>query len=112
MSEKQWQDTVVRHARQAGWIVHFVPDRLYRKGFKDKIPMDLGDRGYPDLTLVSIDGQLLYRELKSETGTLSDDQKKWRDRLVAAGADWDLWKPRDLDSKVIPRLWATAFLHQ
>jgi hypothetical protein len=103
ITEASWQWTVVGHARRAGWFCHFVPDNLYRKSFRDKKPMDLGDKGYPDITFAR-NGEFFFAELKSETGVLSDDQKKWRDRILSAGIEWHLWRPRDLDN-VIKRLW-------
>lgn len=52
--------------------------------------------GWPDLVLI---GQgIIYRELKSATGTLRPDQRDWRDMLRAAGADWAIWRPADLES--------------
>lgn len=96
ITEASWQNVVVHFAREHGWLVHFVPDRLYRRSFVSGIPMDLGDRGFPDLVLVG-HGRLLFRELKTETGTLQPTQAAWRDALVSAGCDWKLWRPSDGD---------------
>lgn len=52
--------------------------------------------GFPDLVLVS--ARIAYRELKSDEGILRPEQREWRDALRAAGADWDIWRPRDLTS--------------
>lgn len=104
MTEAEWQATVVKHARSRRWMCHFTPDLLYRKGFRDRIPMDQGDRGFPDLVLIAPCGKIVYAELKSETGTLSAFQKRWKQRLLAGGHDWRLWRPRDLDAEVIPTL--------
>jgi len=100
MTEAQMQHGVVAHARQAGFLVHFVSDALYRRSFANKRnghnALDLGDRGFPDLVLVRGD-QVLYRELKVGRNTLSEHQEAWRDRLLAAGADWALWRDHQYD---------------
>jgi hypothetical protein len=57
--------------------------------------------GWPDLTIVG--ARVIYRELKTETGVLTADQKRVGARLAAAGADWAVWRPRDLRSGVIER---------
>jgi hypothetical protein len=47
---------------------------------------------------VIIGKRAIFRELKSSTGQLSRDQVRVRDLLIAAGQDWALWRPSDLDS--------------
>jgi hypothetical protein len=53
--------------------------------------------GFPDLLLVGTDG-FAFRELKSDNGAMRPEQRQWRDALRAAGADWGLWRPEDLES--------------
>jgi hypothetical protein len=57
--------------------------------------------GWPDLVIIG--SHVLYRELKTETGVLSAEQKRVGGRLADAGADWAVWRPRDLRSGVIER---------
>lgn len=55
--------------------------------------------GFPDLVLVSSrHGRILFRELKTDKGRVSPDQRKWIDGLTAAGADAGVWRPEDLRS--------------
>ena len=56
--------------------------------------------GFPDLCIASRKGTL-FVECKSMTGTLSADQRRWRDALEAAGMAYRLWKPSDYYSGVI-----------
>lgn len=53
--------------------------------------------GLPDLVIVGGSG-VIYREVKTERGQLDAEQSIWRWRLQAAGADWGLWRPADLQS--------------
>lgn len=106
ISERQWQDTVIQHALFAHWFVHFIPDHFYAEAKQSggMYAVAQTSKGFPDLVLVSGSGQVLYRELKTEIGTLSKDQIAWRDRLLLGGHDWELWRPSDIDTKVIPQL--------
>jgi hypothetical protein len=54
------------------------------------------EKGYPDLTLAK-PGRLLFAELKSDTGKLSDKQREWLEVLNAAGAEVYTWRPADWD---------------
>jgi hypothetical protein len=64
-------------------------------------------RGVPDLTLRSIVdgvGRICWMELKSDTGSLSEPQKGFRDRTALAGMDW--YEIRSLEEfDVAIRLW-------
>jgi hypothetical protein len=51
-------------------------------------------RGWPDLVIIART-KIIYRELKSERGTLSPDQRDTGTRIRAAGGNWAVWRPRD-----------------
>lgn len=57
--------------------------------------------GWPDWVIVG--HRVLYRELKSEAGRLSPDQRAVADRLIKAGADWAVWRPTQLLDGTIAR---------
>jgi hypothetical protein len=50
-----------------------------------------GHSGYPDLTL-SREGVTIFRELKSNTGRLSPEQRIWGKHM---GDAWGVWRPTD-----------------
>jgi len=58
--------------------------------------------GWPDLALCGSRGFML-RELKTETGRLSDEQHNWGLMLRSAGVNWDVWRPADLQSGRVQR---------
>lgn len=62
--------------------------------------------GFPDLVIVSPWG-VLFRELKTDTGRIRPDQKKWLAVLQLAGADADVWRPADMP-RVVAELTALA----
>lgn len=84
-SEDSLLGQVLELAALEGWSAYHVrrSDRALTIG-----------SGFPDLVLAG-HGAILYRELKTETGRLSPAQKRWRDRLLAGGADWAVWRPSD-----------------
>jgi hypothetical protein len=61
------------------------------------------ERGYPDLTIAGPRG-VIFRELKSSTGRLSPDQRRWLDRLTEAGADAGVWRPDAWPDRVLTEL--------
>ncbi len=96
--EAQFQHDVVSWARWWGWLVYFTHDS------RGSPP------GYPDLTLTRA-GRLIFAELKSGAGTLSQDQRRWRTALQAVpGAEYFLWRPADwseIEAQLKP-LWEMA----
>lgn len=50
--------------------------------------------GWPDWVIVG--GRILFRELKTQQGRVSSEQRKVGYLLQAAGGDWDVWRPSDL----------------
>lgn len=48
--------------------------------------------GFPDLTAVHPVGGVIFVELKSERGRLTETQREWLDALRAAGAKAYLWR--------------------
>lgn len=101
MTESDLQSAVVDLARYAGWrVAHFRPART-KDGWRTPVAAD--GKGFPDLVLVG-QGQVIFAELKSATGTLTAEQARWRDKLRACGADWRLWTPAEWDSGEIERV--------
>jgi hypothetical protein len=50
-------------------------------------------KGFPDV--ICVRERVLYIEAKCGAGRLSEDQKGWRDVLLAAKAEWYCFKPHD-----------------
>lgn len=57
--------------------------------------------GWPDWVILG--RGLLFRELKSTGGYLTPAQRRVGYMLKAAGQDWDVWRPADLESGRIQR---------
>lgn len=82
MTEKQFQNHIIRYAKNRGWQVYHTYDSRRC------------EPGFPDLILVR--HKTLFRELKTDTGKLTDAQKTWGERLVEAGADYCVWRPKQI----------------
>jgi hypothetical protein len=55
--------------------------------------------GWPDCVVVGT--RILYRELKTQTGRVSPEQKRVGQALKDAGADFAIWRPGDwLDGRI------------
>jgi hypothetical protein len=92
MSEDRGPDSldahVVRLIDDLGlWSWHNRNPIGSRKGWPDRVIFGAGLDDAP---------AILFRELKSERGTLKPDQKIVRDKILAAGGNWALWTPADL----------------
>lgn len=105
MSEDDLLRAVLDMARVLGVrSAHFRPARIKRGdgSWAWVTPVQGDGKGYPDITLAGRSG-VLFRELKSDTGTLEPDQQVWASALAAAGADFAVWRPEDLRSGRIER---------
>jgi hypothetical protein len=50
--------------------------------------------GWPDWVIIG--NGILYRELKTEAGSLTAEQRAVGARITRAGGNWAVWRPRDL----------------
>lgn len=98
-SEDGFLGWVIDQAHWLHWTVaHFRPCQTGR-GWRTAVQAD--GAGFPDLVLVR--DRVLYAEVKSAGGRLEPEQRAWRDRIVAAGGEWHLWRPDQ-------REWITSLL--
>lgn len=99
MTEREFQDQVIKLATLFGWRVHHTRPARVRVRGKDvyRTPVQ-GHKGFPDLVLARR-GRVIFAELKAGRGQLSEDQVLWRDAMeggqAAEYAGWKLWRPED-----------------
>jgi hypothetical protein len=94
MSEDRGPDSLEAHVRK-------LMDDLGLWGHHQRNSVG-SRRGWPDWTILG-DGAGLFRELKSERGKVSAEQRHVGAMLRCAGFDWDVWRPSDLLSGRIVR---------
>lgn len=100
MSEQTFMDAVATRARARGFLVyHARPARTQRGGAPSwETAVAYDGAGFPDLVLVHPARRLvLFWELKTKRGRLSDHQITWGEVLTAAGANYSLLRPADWD---------------
>lgn len=84
VSEEGFQRCVVELAVLAGWKWFHVHDSRR------------SNPGWPDLALANEKRQrFMLRELKTQKGRLSREQKEWLATLKLCGIDADVWHPSD-----------------
>jgi hypothetical protein len=94
LTEAQWQRQVTDLAELYGWVwAHFRPARTAH-GWATPVAGPMG-AGFPDLVLVR--ERVVFVELKSDRGRLSDDQDRVLAWLEACGAEWHVWRPTDFE---------------
>lgn len=94
VSEAAFQRQVIAFGRLHGWLcASFRCVRIQRKGggIFFATPAGADGVGWPDLVLVR--DRILFRELKVKA-PLSAEQKRWGERIAAAGGSWAVWKPK------------------
>lgn len=65
-------------------------------------------RGFPDWEIWGT--RIIHRELKTERGVLSVDQRHVGSLITKGGGDWCVWRPRDLlDGTIARQLARIAF---
>jgi hypothetical protein len=90
ISEREWQAQVIRLAFTRGWKYYHAPDNKPINGRIQKVVP-----GFPDLVLVK-DGNLIFAELKKETGKTSPEQDAWLEALSLCGNKCYVWRPSQL----------------
>lgn len=88
INEDAFQAQVIQLATVLGWrhIYHTHDSRRSQAGF-------------PDLVMIR-DRRILYAELKSERGRVSEAQVEWLDALNQTGSEWYVWRPHNWDQIV------------
>jgi hypothetical protein len=80
-------------------VAHFRPALTKTGRWITAVSAD--GKGWPDLSICG-PGGLIFRELKSATGVLKPEQRDWLAWLTEAGQDAGVWKPKDMQSGLIP----------
>lgn len=93
--EAAFQSQVVQLAHTYGWLVQHT--RPAKQGDRWLTPIQ-GDAGFPDLVLVHHKRGIIFAELKSPSGPVSDAQYQWGRTIKEAGGEWKLWRPKDLEA--------------
>lgn len=84
IGEREFQRLIVDFAERLGWWTFHV---LESRG---------SNHGWGDLVLARYEGpraRVLFREIKTERGKLRPDQLRVGQMLMAAGLDWQVWRP-------------------
>lgn len=92
-TEKSFQSAIVDLAIVHGWHVHHALPAQIRPGVWRTHVM--GNTGFPDLVLAHPKRGILFVEIKTVRGRLTNGQKSWMDALKAGGADAQVWRPED-----------------
>ena len=94
LTEAHFQQAVYEAARLNGWLVaHFGSSEGADGNWRTTTRYDA--KGFPDLVLAHPTLGVLFRELKTDRGTLTKFQIEWLDLLYTAGADSAVWRPQD-----------------
>ena len=85
--EADFQAQLIAAAKRLGWRAYHTRDSRR------------SECGWPDLVLANPrQGRMLFVELKSEHGQLSEDQAWWIGALTAVGLEVYVWRPADWDA--------------
>ena len=87
MTEAELKRLIVDLAKRLGWEIHETPQ------IKPRRPVKGQSEGYPDLTLARRH-TVLFMELKTDVGKVSDDQWRWGIALP----EWYVIRPADWNS--------------
>jgi VRR-NUC domain len=93
MTERELQDAIIQAARLLGWrVMHQRPGRTL-DGWRTAVQ---GDEGFPDLVMLR-PPRLIFAELKSKKGVLSQAQALWLNGFRASGPAIETyeWRPQD-----------------
>jgi hypothetical protein len=98
ITERALQDKVIDYARLCGWLVcHFHDSRkeVILPSGRSVLVGDEDAAGFPDTVLVR-GTDLIFAEIKRETGRVEPEQQLWLDRLARVpGVSVCVWRPSD-----------------
>jgi len=94
IGEAQLQAAIVELAKHLGWMV-FHPMPVQNQAGRWRTALQ-GDKGFPDLVMAHKDHGVIFVELKSSIGRLSEFQDKWIATLKAGGATVYVWRQLDI----------------
>lgn len=83
-------------AKLHGWLVMHTRAVEIRPGVW-KTPLT-GHAGFPDLVLAHKYRGVIFAELKSDTGRISEHQRQWHEYLEAGYAEVHIWRPADMQA--------------
>jgi len=87
-------DQVIRLAKMQGWLIFHASPKMVRPGVWRS-----DGRGFPDLVLVHKGGRgIIYAELKTDLGRLSEHQLDWGEAILTAGGEYHVWRPQHLQA--------------
>ena len=104
-NETAFNDHLVKKCNDMGLLVFHAKDSRKAVKTKEGKTILVGDsqmKGFPDLTIVG--KKVIFRELKMDNTYATPAQRMWGERLLAAKADWAIWKPKHLDLFIMPEL--------
>ena len=101
MSENDFLSQIIDLCHLKGWAVaHFrsVPVRRKDGSFYYQTPVQADGSGFPDLVLVR--DYVIFAELKTDKGQVTEAQAQWLNILSKAGCDVYIWRPSMWDEIV------------
>lgn len=102
--ETDFEDAIIALATATGWMIHAERPAKIRPdpttGRTRARTAVKGHVGYPDITAAHPQHGIILAELKSATGTLTDEQRDWLSTLAnhdrpAAQILIEVWRPED-----------------
>jgi len=96
INENAFTAAVVEIAHWHQWLVfHPLPAQTSRGRWVTAMQ---GNTGFPDLVLVKPGAGIVFAELKSAVGRVSEQQRRWLDSIEAAGGEQHVWRPIDINN--------------
>lgn len=97
ISEESFLKQIIDLAHLYGWKVAHFRSAMKKNG-SYMTPVQADGMGFPDLVLVR--DRVIFAELKSEKGKLSNTQEEWFITLGTANQEAYCWRPGDWDKIV------------
>ena len=87
VTEKDLREQIRTLCQLYGWKMYFSWTSIH------------SPRGFPDLVLANPEQKrVIFAELKSEKGKVTEYQQEWLDTLKACGQTVYVWRPTDIEA--------------